>query len=392
MAETEDTKIQRIRQVFEQEYFLEEMELIYDYRTSMEHEHRFDHLPTPEEIAHRLPNPCGWRSGMEDSVMNCGVALDMYLDAGDEKWARKMYHGLRRCGTVSGLPGFVARSISPRDGVSFYPESSRAQYTHYVYSLWRYFQSPFATGEEKREITGLLVDVARFCEKYITEDNDWTLPRADFGSPRSPVCKLWHVNPHEAARLPMFYAGAYSVSGDPHWLDCSLRYAAQAADESMELGPRSYNAFALFQMLCSCRLLYEILPEPALKARYGEVMKRLDPYLNFNVCRAANDNYRVDFQAKMPDWRTISNCTVIPGCRHVLPSYPEDYMLAAQVARETGEVILCSLLQSEPTLIPLRSQVYRFVLDKFEPETYAPCCGLYLTAAWYKAKKCGVEL
>ena len=112
MAETEDTKIQRIRQVFEQEYFLEEMELIYDYRTSMEHEHRFDHLPTPEEIAHRLPNPCGWRSGMEDSVMNCGVALDMYLDAGDEAWARKMYHGLRRCGTVSGLPGFVARPMA----------------------------------------------------------------------------------------------------------------------------------------------------------------------------------------------------------------------------------------------------------------------------------------
>ena len=385
-------KVLHTRRVFEQEYFLEEMKLIYDYRTSMEHEHRFDHLPTPDEIAHRIPNPCGWGSGMEDSVISGGVALDMYLDAGDEAWARKIYLGLKRCGTISGVPGFVARSISPRDGKSFYPESSRDQYTHYVYSLWHYFQSPFATAEEKREIVTLLVDVARFCETYITEENDWTLPRADFGSPRSSVCKLWHVNPHEAARLPMFYAGAYAVSGDPHWLECSMAYAPQAADESMKLGTRSYNAFALFQMLCSCRLLYEVLPDVGLKARYGEVMERLDHYLDFNACRAGDENHRVSFSVKMPDWRTVSNCTVIPGCRHVLPRYPEPYALAARVARETGEIILASLLAPEMRLNDLRKRVYRFVLDKFEPETYAPYGGLYLAAAYYKSKKAMIEL
>ena len=108
MAETEGTKIQRIRQVFEQEYFLEEMELIYDYRTSLEHEYRFDHLPTPEEIAHRLPNPCGWRSGMEDSVMNCGVALGSSPLETQEitpqfRPGLKMMAGLRRKGVITAM-------------------------------------------------------------------------------------------------------------------------------------------------------------------------------------------------------------------------------------------------------------------------------------------------
>jgi len=392
MNGTTNTRILRIREVFEREYFAEGMDLIYDYRTSTEHEHRFDHLPTPEEIALRLPNPCGWVSGMEDSVINGGIALEMYLDADDESNARRIRRGLELCGTVSGVPGFVARSVSPRDGKSFYPESSRDQYTHYVYALWRYFCSAFATEEEKREIAALLVDAARFCETHVTEENDWTLPRADFGSPRSTVCKLWHVNPHEAARLPMFYAGAYAVSQDPHWLDLALRYAGPAADESMKLGVRSYNAFALFQMLCSCRLLHDVLPDAALKARYSEVMRRIDPYLDFNICRAADDMSRVDLRAPMAEWRGISSGKILPGCRHVLPRYPEAYALAARAVRETGETLLASLLQPEPGISPLRREVFRFVLEKFEPETYAPCYGLYLCAAWYKARKLGMEL
>ena len=36
-----------------------EMELIYDYVTSRNPRHRFDHLPSPEEVAANFPNPCG---------------------------------------------------------------------------------------------------------------------------------------------------------------------------------------------------------------------------------------------------------------------------------------------------------------------------------------------
>ena len=264
--ETED-KILRCQKMIEHELFHPQTNLIYDYRSSLDPAHRFDHLPTPEEIKRCQPNPCSWRSGQEDSVINGGVALDMYINSNNGEMARKIYQGLKACGTVSGIPGFVARSISPRDGKSFYPESSRDQYTHYVYALWHYFHSDLSSKEEKSEIVKLLTDVANFCEKHVTKENSWTLPRADGNPHRSSVCRMWETKAHEIARLPMFYAAAWSVSGDDRYLKCFNRYAYEAAERSMDLACNSYRAFALMQMTYSCRLIHDIAPDSALKAQ-----------------------------------------------------------------------------------------------------------------------------
>ena len=118
----------------------------------------------------------------------------------------------------------------------------------------------------------------------------------------------------------------------------------------------------------------------------------MDPYFDFNACRAGDENHRVDFSVKKPDWHTVSTCSVLPGCRHITPSSPEEYRMAARVAREAGEVVLCSLLAPEMRLNDLRKRIYRFVLDNFEPENYPSYGGLYLAAAYYKAKKFGIEL
>lgn len=32
-------------------------------------------LPTPEEIALQIPNPCGWGTGMKNSMLNAGNML-----------------------------------------------------------------------------------------------------------------------------------------------------------------------------------------------------------------------------------------------------------------------------------------------------------------------------
>ena len=51
--------------------------MVYDYVTSHDPNHRFDHLPSPEEIAAGFPNPCGWSTGMEDCALNGGILLDL---------------------------------------------------------------------------------------------------------------------------------------------------------------------------------------------------------------------------------------------------------------------------------------------------------------------------
>ena len=105
--------------------------MVYDYVTSHDPNHRFDHLPSPEEIAAGFPNPCGWSTGMEDCALNGGILLDLMRFRGWENsvFAAKIAEGVIRCGTVHGQDGFIARGISPHDGKSCYSNSSRDQFT-----------------------------------------------------------------------------------------------------------------------------------------------------------------------------------------------------------------------------------------------------------------------
>ena len=47
--------------------------LFYDCLT----ENGLHSLPTPQEIAKQYPNPCGWSTGMEDSMLSAGAAMDI---------------------------------------------------------------------------------------------------------------------------------------------------------------------------------------------------------------------------------------------------------------------------------------------------------------------------
>ena len=384
-------KISRCLKTVENNLFHPDTNLIYDYITSRDPAKKFDHLPTPLEISRCLPNPCSWRSGQEDSVINGGVALDMYINAGNGEMARKIYQGLRLCGTVSGIPGFVARSVSPRDLKSFYPESSRDQYTHYVYALWHYYHSGLSSPQEKQEITKLLTDVADFCEKHVTKENNWTLPRADNDPRRSSVCRMWESQAHEIARLPMFYAAAWSVSGDDRYLKCFNRYAYEAAGRSL-LYSKSYRSFALMQMTISCRLIHDLAPDAALKKQYAQVMDLVDEYLNFNLLRAGTTCNTADFSAMMPNWRTIKRAEVITDCGYALPERPEALQLAFQTLRDCTESIMTALLMPTPRITLLRRKIFRTVLKTLTPETHCTFAQLFFPAAWYLAKSRNVEL
>ena len=41
----------------------------------------WDNLPTETEIQRSYPNPCGWGTGMEDSVMNGSTVIDALLSS-----------------------------------------------------------------------------------------------------------------------------------------------------------------------------------------------------------------------------------------------------------------------------------------------------------------------
>jgi hypothetical protein len=385
-------KIARCEKVFFAEHFNPEMRLIYDYRRNLSPGRGQDHLPTPEEIAARLPNPCGWGSGMEDSVINGGVCLEMLVDRyhvtkdpASAELARTVFQGLRACATIHQVKGFVARSISPRDGRSCYPESSRDQYTHFGHGLWVYYNSGMASEGEKNQIRELLVDVALHLQKHITPENDFTIPRCDGKLPRSSVCKMWEVNPHEAARLPMLYAAAYAVSGDQHWFQMYRKYASEAAKQSLQLHLRKYHAFALLQMQSSLHLLYEVEQEDQqLRQKYLQAMHLAASYSEFAGWQAIHDDLHCDYSVLPGDWRTTTSAIVIPGCRHCIPLFSEAYRDAARRVREAGEAPLIQMMVPQRPIAPVQLELLIDRINRFEPETYASYGGLYLIAAWWR--------
>ena len=270
--------------------------LVYDFRTAPgtapDTGGFFVHLPTPEEIARSYPNPCGWGTGMEDSMINGSLMLEAVIYRYDAErdetmrdYAGKLLQGIRLCATVSPDRGFLARSVSPADGVSHYPESSRDQYTHCVYALYRYLHSALCTGEQREWITDALVSFAERAERNVTPETGFDYLREDGG--HSFVMGMWgkHIWAHEVHRLPMLYLAAYDASGDSHWLE---KYRS-IRDEGFVLTEDHYAPHTLLygflQMQTSLRLLYDLESEPLYKNRYLSLMQRvagrMDEYPSF---------------------------------------------------------------------------------------------------------------
>ena len=89
--------------------FSDKTNLFYDFVSSYDYEHRFDHLPTDDEITAQIPNPCGWGTGMEDSMLNAGPILDVIImryEQSEEAYLReladKVFKGMELCATVHG--------------------------------------------------------------------------------------------------------------------------------------------------------------------------------------------------------------------------------------------------------------------------------------------------
>ena len=205
-----------------QSLFRPETGLFYDYLSDLPD---LGHLPTPEEIARCFPNPCGWGTGMEDGMLSAGAAMDILRlrrelggdpDAGE--MAEAVLSGICRAATVHGTPGFLARSVSPKDGRSCYLNSSRDQFTLGVYGAWRFLRHfPDAASAARDAVCELLASVARYCEKVVTPENRYDLlrwsPRS--GTPRRTKCSGSRCSTRRRGRRPATNTGANSPSGTP---------------------------------------------------------------------------------------------------------------------------------------------------------------------------------
>jgi len=366
--------------------------LFYDFVSSYDRCRRFEHLPTPEEIRQHYPNPNGWATGMEDSAINGGVMLatacDRFAATGERalyEQADLIFRGLSLCGSLSPIKGFVLRSVSPIDGRSYYPETSRDQVTHFVHGLWRYFHSPLSDDVRRAKIGTLVADLCSLLEHRITRANGYHIGRED-GTP-GIVDTLWEVAPHEACRLPMVYAAGWDVTGDLRWLNAYRACAAVALSRAAELQPLSYQqAYPLLQHQASLELLSGVdAGNEDERQQYATLMVQtadgIDRFLSALDAYEPRDVATINMNWR--DW-PARQAFLDSGYGHV-PEWPVDFMQKEFLPlRETGEALLMRLMSPTPALSADHAVVMRRALTEPNYELAYSYGMLYPQAAFWR--------
>lgn len=290
----------------------EKTKLIFDYRTSEGADGAFRHLPTKEEIAENYPNPCGWYTGMEDGDISGGMMLDAVLyryeltkEKSMKKYADDLYEGLMANATV-GPKGFLARARLPEDGKTYYINSSRDQYTHWIFAMMHFLNSELSDEAQRAAIKKVLVEFAEKAENDLTEENDYSLLNA-VGKP-SLVCwmKGEMINRHESLRTAMIYMAAYAATNDLHWLEKYREERAWGLDFAEKIqfeGHVFERAFALMQMQLSVRLIYDYETEEEYKERYKALMEKVADGAEHFLGEARENLKGVEMPKTVISWR-----------------------------------------------------------------------------------------
>lgn len=363
-----------------------------------------DVLPTPEEIKKQIPNPCGWGTDMEDSMINGGVMLETivnrYEATGEtemKSYAEKILAGIKLCTEISDKKGFLARSVSPLDGKSYYINSSRDQYTHVISSLVRYFECDMCTESEKELIKKILVGFAEGAEEDVIEETDYHLLRAD-GHP-GLVTKMWGkgVWPHEINRLHMIYIAAWVVSGDEHWLDMYKKYRDEGLRIANEIdynGVISFAMYGIFQMQVSLRLIYDYEPDAEYKEMYLDILKRgaavAKKYRMTDVDKYSKDKVN---EKEIP-WRkrkfTYECESPINGYGYFVPY--SDLLAYLSGLRNISEALFIQTLCPGETIPKEQIENCEKVLELFDFEKHTTYYPIGFMASYWSMKRNNTEI
>lgn len=388
-----EDKIDEAWQVTWTRFFQKDVQTFMDYLSSYEPGKELAHLPTAAEVKRQYPNPCGYSTGMEDGMILGGAMLsllcDRYAVTHEDSLrdrAFQVFSGMRRCATVHGVPGFVARNVCVEDRKSVYINSSRDQYTHFVHGLWKYYHSPLASESTKAEIRTILAAVADRMIKFVTPENDYDFCRADGKRGPLGICRMWNVQAHEAARLPMIYAAAWDATREERFRTEWRKYVAEAVAQSAN-PVESKPAYALLQMQCSLELLYELEPDKELKSAIAKTMahvstlgeKRLASTVK-SIAKKSPEEMRM----LGPDWRHVKVWKDQKG-------YPNPqwgpYREIWHITREAGESALIPLMVDKPSISAEEKKLLQQVILQTDYRHNSSCGIIYHLAAYWKARR-----
>jgi len=377
-----DACIEGLWKVTWDRFYLPETQLFYDYLTSYAPGEGLAHLPTAEEVQRQIPNECGYDTGMEDGMISAGVMLSLIVDryavTGEDSLrdrALDVFRGIQRCATAHGAPGFLARAVCHEDLKSIYPNSSRDQYTHAVHGLWLYANSPLCSPETRAEIATIVSAIADRMTRNVIPENDYDSLRADGTRDTRGISRMWEVQAHEAARLPMIYAATWNITGDQQYYDLYRQYLAPAVEQSSTLGG-GHPTYALLQMQASLELLSTLEQDPALEGKMHQIMIRVAEQCAGRADSAGDRADNLDLTMRCTNWRTGEGL-----------SSKGQYRRVWYCIRESGEAALTQLMVEGATFPEAQRALLVRAITRLDPDRVSSCGIFYLQAAYWKARR-----
>lgn len=378
-------------------FFREKTNLFYDYLSSYEPGAELGHLPTAAEVQRLYPSLGGQGSGMEDSMILAGVVLsglvDMHCVTRAEHLpddARKVFKGIELCATAHGSPGFLARSVCLEDGKSTFVSTSRDQYTHAIHGMWKYYHSGLCDERTKGEVRKVLSDIGDRMIRNVTPENDYDYLCSDGRKCPLGISRMWNVKEHEAARLPMFYAAAWDVTGDKKYYDKYRSYIVAAVEQSVRVPPTN-PAWTELQMQCSLELLLALEKDPILAAKIRQAMNTVAGYGAGKMmrCGARILKNNLDMAMLGPDWRKAERWDV----RHGTYRFPRwgAYQQVWYLSREFGEAALMFLTGRKAPLAPEQRKLLEDVILAMDYEHTSSCAVMYHLAAYWQIRRAAEE-
>jgi hypothetical protein len=363
-------------------FYLPKTHLFYDYLTSYEPGSELAHLPTVEEIQRQYPNECGYDTGMEDGMISAGVMLSLIVDryavTKDEalrERALDVFKGMRLCATAHGVPGFLARAVCAEDLESIYPNSSRDQYTHAVHGLWLYAGSPLCRPETREEIASILSGIANRMTRNVIPENNYDSLRADGTRDMRGISRMWNVQGHEAARLPMIYAAAWDVTGKQEFHHLYRKYLAAAVEQSIAVR-NGQPTYALLQMQASLELLSALERDEHLKEKMHQIMVMVASQCATRARSAAQRAENLDLTMLCTNWRTDEGLSSEGRYR------PVWYCI-----RESGEAAIAQLMVKGARFPETQRQHLHQSIGRLDHKRVSSCGIFYLQAAYWKDRR-----
>lgn len=354
--------------------------------------------PMPEEAERSWPNPCGYSTGTEDAMIHAGTLLDACLcryemegDLEAQVIAHRLVAGMLRCAFSVKSEGFLPRSVMPADGKSHYIDSSRDQYTLFIFGAFRYLHSPICTSDEREGLTKALVGIARRAERNVIPENHYDLLREDGGPTLNNVMWGDSLGNHEYCRLPMIYLAAWDASGDAHWLQMYRNIRDEAYQKSLPM-QGNWHLYTLQQMQAALYVCREADPDEGWHGKYDFLMniiseyilkdvKRLDPLLQ-NVREMGDEHY--DFRSLPMKNRMFSGWEGLPDLCPIYEGQSTKFLL-----QDVANIVIVSAMTAgcPPSEEALKLYSKAFFMIDFD--TYRGPLPVHFLQGYYRARRIG---